>query len=169
MTNEVSFFWLTSLRTLQQQQQQQNYRNSNSNNNNSKKNIRQTTVESRESRGDFSWQASRLLLLANIGAVEPGAGLRLVLFDYAVAKGRRQSAKKAKDVVDVLPGWRKAFCTSTKSAGIRRWSSTRHRCQQQGVMGKREGEGAETDEMREQQSGPLGTIQTRANAAHNCN
>lgn len=134
-----SFFWLTSLRRLQQQQQNYRNRNSNNNNNNSKKeNTRQTTVESRESRGDFSWQASRLLLLANIGAVEPGAGLRLVPFDYAVAKGKRQSAKKAKDVVDVLPCWRKAFCTSTASAGPRQRSS-RDRCQQQGV--KRRGRG----------------------------
>lgn len=132
------FFWLTSWRRLQQQQQ--NYRNSNSNNNNrsKKENTRQTTVESRESRGDFSWQASRLLLLANIGAVEPGAGLRLVPFDYAVAKGKRQSAKKAKDVVDVLPCWRKAFYTSTASAGPRQRSS-RDRCQQQGVKGRGRG------------------------------
>lgn len=64
----------------------------------------------------FSWQASRLLLLANIGADEPGAGLRLVLFDYAVAKGKRQSAKKAKDVVDVLP----SLGTGTDSGGIER-------------------------------------------------
>lgn len=34
---------------------------------------------------------------------------------------------------------------------------------------KGEERGAGADEMREQQSGHLGTIQTRANAAHNCN
>lgn len=113
-----------------------------------------------------------MLLLANIETVEPGAGLRLVLFDYAVAKGKRQSAKKAKDVVDVLPCWKKSFCSGMDSAGIQRGYG-RDRAQLQAGSSKvlRQGRDGETGRQgdRGKQPGPLGTIQTRANAAHNCN
>lgn len=102
-------------------------------------------------------EASRLLLLANIETVEPGAGLRLVLFDYAVAKGKRQSAKKAKDVVDVLPCWKKSFCPGMDSAGIQRgYSGDRAQLQAGSSKVLRQGRDGESQGDRETGESSLG-------------
>lgn len=156
------FFWLTSLHRLQQQQQ--NYRNSNSNNNNkkrsSKKNTRQTTVESREAISLGRRLGCYCLPISEQLSPERGCGLSLLIMPLPKAKGKVPKKQR----------------TSSKSF-LHKHGKCRAKAEQlqrQMPAVRCEGRrGGVADEMREQQQqqqpGPLGTIQTRANAAHNCN